>query len=280
MRRFPLFFATALSTLGTGARAADISAWFAPGTLKIMRNTTPAAAAQTWELTAARNEVEACQLVLASDEPVQGLTVALSQPQDVKENGGLKLSLFRVEYVPAKREKIPFPDPLPPLTGPIDLQAHQTQPIWISVRVPNLHIDMDAMSHRTLPWQQKREGFQGLLYWQTTYWEKKFIQDPWQEMDTIGTGYYGDGSLLYPGNKVGVNGPVTSVRLEVLRDGLKDYDYLALTDRWLGPDATPGYVAKIVRGLTDFEHDPLKLESVRRELGAALEKAAAAPCRS
>ena len=45
----------------------------------------------------------------------------------------------------------------------------------------------------------------------------------------------GDGMLLYPGNKVGIDGPVGSLRLEVFRDGLEDFDYLALADQRLGP---------------------------------------------
>jgi hypothetical protein len=53
-------------------------------------------------------------------------------------------------------------------------------------------------------------------------------------MDTIGTGFYGDGSLLYPGKKVGIDGPVSSLRLEVLRDGLEAFDYLAGRPRTRG----------------------------------------------
>jgi hypothetical protein len=85
----------------------------------------------------------------------------------------------------------------------------------------------------------------------------------------------GDGMLLYPGNKVGIDGPVGSLRLEVLRDGLEDFDYLALADQRLGPDASRPFIARIARTLTDYERDPLKLEAVRRALGAALEKATA-----
>ena len=90
---------------------------------------------------------------------------------------------------------------------------------------------------------------------------------PWQNMDTIGFGVYGDGSLLYPGKKVGIDGPVSSLRLEVLRDGLEDFDYVAMADRLLGPDITKGYVARIARNLTDYERDPMKLEQVRHSSG-------------
>ena len=81
------------------------------------------------------------------------------------------------------------------------------------------------------------------------YWEKKFVADPWYDMDTLGTGYYGDGSLLYPGKKVGIDGPVGSIRLEALRDGIEDFDYLTLADQKLGPAATKSFVARIAGGV-------------------------------
>jgi hypothetical protein len=137
----------------------------------------------------------------------------------------------------------------------------------------NMQIDQNAMAHRVLLWQQKREGIEGLLYWHTTYWDKKFTADPWLNMDTIGTGFYGDGSLLYPGKKVGIDGPVGSLRLETLRDSLEDFDYLTLADRLLGPDVTNSYIVKIARSSTDYQRDPIQFEKFRRKLAAALEKA-------
>jgi len=71
----------------------------------------------------------------------------------------------------------------------------------------NLQIDQNAMAHRTLLWQQKREDIQGLLYWHTTYWDSKFIQDPWRNMDTLGDEHYGDGSLLYPATRSALTAP-------------------------------------------------------------------------
>ena len=49
---------------------------------------------------------------------------------------------------------------------------------------------------------------------------------------------YGDGSLLYNGNKVEVDGACGSIRLEAFRDGIEDYDlimmaYEALGEKWI-----------------------------------------------
>ena len=118
------------------ARADDVSVWFAPSASKIMRDAAPLPSAQQWSLAAARNEVESCQLVLLSDSPLAGVTVSVSPLQHADGKSRLTPELFKVEYVPVKKERIPFPDPLPPLLGPLALQPHQAQPIWISVRVP------------------------------------------------------------------------------------------------------------------------------------------------
>lgn len=144
----------------------------------------------------------------------------------------------------------------------------------------NFFVDMPALAHRTLFWNQKREGVEGLLYWSTTWWNPDAgARDPWTDMATvkdINPHIYGDGSLLYPGKKVGVDGPVSSQRLEVIRDGLEDFDYLTLADQRLGPGAGAAWAAKIGRSLTDWERDPAVLERVRRELGDALEQATVA----
>ena len=46
-----------------------------------------------------------------------------------------------------------------------------------------------------------------------------------------------------------------------------------VADRRIGPEATKTYIARLVKSLTEYELDPMKLEQVRRELGAELEKA-------
>ncbi len=504
-----LISALALSGLTCRPAAKEpITAWFAPSALKVMRDARPAAEPPLrWDLAAARSEVEGCQLVLLSGLPVRGVTVSVSGLSSGRTR--LEASLFKVAYVPCRREKILYPDPLPPLTGAFDLEPGQAQPVWISVRVPkdarpgvykgtvevrtasrrrrfplsvrvwdfalpdtpacqtafgisyemaadfegvkldspegramagryyeymlahraspmllpvdlaspeavpylddprmtsflipigkksdeelaslirhlqdggrfskgyfyevdepitkpafdalaaytdrlrriepryravtpfwgnpdwdpalktadvmlgrvniwcphylyfdafpeireflkrrrssgettwwyicnnprrsmnNIQIDMPAVPHRVLFWQQKREGLQGFLFWSINYWSRRYIQDPWLDQDVLDDDLYGDGSLVYPGAKAGVPGPVGSLRMEVIRDGLEDFDYFALAEERLGAGTAMAFVTRIARSLKDFDDDPLKLEAVRRELGAAIEKASA-----
>ena len=137
----------------------------------------------------------------------------------------------------------------------------------------NYFIEMSGMSHRMLAWQQKKFNVEGLLYWGTTVWDTSSTVDPWEDMATvksINPKIYGDGSLLYPGRKVGVDGPVTSVRLEIIRDGLEDYEYLAQYERRYGPERVQDLVGRLVTSLTEFERDASALELLRAELAGAL----------
>lgn len=141
----------------------------------------------------------------------------------------------------------------------------------------NFFVDMSAISHRMLFWHQKREGIEGLLYWNTTYWNPaEGCEDPWKSMMTvksISPSIFGDGSLLYPGTTVGIDGPVSSLRLEVIRDGIEDFDYLCMAEEMLGEQAVAGFVKRLAKTLTDYETDCWKLEAVRRDLGQAIESA-------
>ena len=138
----------------------------------------------------------------------------------------------------------------------------------------NFFVDMDGIDHRILFWQQKMFGVQGLLYWNTIWWDPNSTQDPWEDIATvknINPQVYGDGSLVYPGKRAGVYGPVTSIRLELICDGTEDYEYLTLYEKEFGENATQEAIRELTRGLTEFEKDPKKLEAVRDRIARALD---------
>jgi hypothetical protein len=60
------------------ASAQNFVAWFAPSESRVMRDAAPSQGHRERSLAAARNEVEACQLVLASDQLVQSVAVSVS----------------------------------------------------------------------------------------------------------------------------------------------------------------------------------------------------------
>ena len=111
----------------------------------------------------------------------------------------------------------------------------------------NFLVDMSAMSHRVLLWQQRRLGMQGLLYWCTTYWNANTgCVDPWTNMMTVAdlspNCLWGRIGFYTPAKKSELMGPVSSFRLEMIREGLEDFDYFTISDKVLGPEVTQSYV--------------------------------------
>ena len=134
----------------------------------------------------------------------------------------------------------------------------------------------DGVDHRILMWMQKLYDVQGLLYWASTWWAPAVIKDVWENLATvpeIDPNIYGVGSLFYPGSKVGLAGPVGSIRLECIRDGLEDFDYLTLLERKIGAENTKAMVRRLVRGMTDYEHSPRRLQMMRRQIARLLQQA-------
>ncbi len=105
----------------------------------------------------------------------------------------------------------------------------------------NFFIDQPAIDHRVLFWQARQKGATGLLLWVVSYWKglpgptsagARFPEVPVrfaENMDSYQTwGTNGDGTLIWPGLDMT---PYPSIRLEVIRDGIEDYEYLALLSR-------------------------------------------------
>ncbi len=99
-------------------------------------------------------------------------------------------------------------------------------------------------------------------------------------------GFNGDGRFLYPGD----NGPVSTIRLENLTDGLEDYEYFwvlrDLTERLdrheLGQTATGRALLESARmclavpestiaSLTKFTTDPRELARIRERVADSIE---------
>ena len=86
---------------------------------------------------------------------------------------------------------------------------------------PNLVIDTDTIDYRIVPWLCWKYDIKGFLYWCVNWWP---YVDPFKDTNNTQWGQNGNGLLYYPGPE----GPMASIRLEVLRDGLEDYEYLYL----------------------------------------------------
>jgi hypothetical protein len=116
-------------------------------------------------------------------------------------------------------------------------------------------IDLDAINLRMWLWGSWKHQLKGILVWETTYWNSTaaspegYLQNPWEEAMSYVTGYgwplgkqtiwgNGDGRFFYPLNRDPNNDqraftgkPVPSMRLELLRDGIEDYEYFKILEK-------------------------------------------------
>lgn len=95
---------------------------------------------------------------------------------------------------------------------------------------PTYHIDDTLISARVLSWMQADYDIQGNLYWATNSWSGGFDGVNYytylEEYYETVAGDNGEGRLLYPGKKYNVDGPLASVRMEAIRDGLEEYEII------------------------------------------------------
>ena len=92
-------------------------------------------------------------------------------------------------------------------------------------------IESPALDSRIVFWMNWKYGVDAFLYHNVSYWgdniknatcDQRWPDIPW--VANLG-GYNGDGYLTYPGPDMG---PLSSIRLENVRDGIEDYDYFAI----------------------------------------------------
>ncbi len=173
-----------------------------------------------------------------------------------------------------------------------------------------LFIDHPAIDFRMWLWQTYKYDVEGILIWTTNYWTsgcaypEPNYQNPWEDPMSYVSGYStpvgtkrhwgnGDGRFIYPPNQKGaqdkttqyLSGPVNSIRWEILREGIEDFEYLwqlrhavrTLEKRGVtGPDVEQAKRLTVIpdqicKSLTEFTWDPKPLYEHRLKVGLALE---------
>ncbi|MDT8401112.1 MAG: DUF4091 domain-containing protein [Bacteroidales bacterium] len=134
---------------------------------------------------------------------------------------------------------------------------------WLS-----LFIDHDAINMRMWLWITYAWKLNGILVWSSNYWDSYsaspagYLQNPWTEPASFVQGYgwpygkqtlwgNGDGRLFYPPNKdpnndknIYLTGPVPSIRLEFLRQGIEDYEYLLMLENLVNKNVNQDHPLK------------------------------------
>ncbi|MDO4575113.1 MAG: DUF4091 domain-containing protein [Planctomycetia bacterium] len=142
----------------------------------------------------------------------------------------------------------------------------------------NIMFHNPLIEARLLGWQSWEQRYDGLLYWGVNIWFYDTKNQPFDPEASLfpkfktnwtyaGREIYGDGILFYPGTD---EKPLDSIRLENLRDGLEDYEYLvrfAKTD----PDAAVEHCHAVMKSPREFTRDANVLSEQRRKIAEALE---------
>ncbi len=95
---------------------------------------------------------------------------------------------------------------------------------------PGIMIEFPNIDARMMFWMCFKYNAEGFLYWGTTHWDlnckddKRWPEVPWITYNRQ-PGHNGCGYLIYPGPD---GTPLSSIRLETVRDGIEDYEYLYL----------------------------------------------------
>lgn len=128
----------------------------------------------------------------------------------------------------------------------------------------NWFVEYPAVEARLLWWMTYRWRSSGFLYYTMNRWPNSDAPmrfDGNNKTDWNPASYEtanGDGCLFYPGPE----GPITSVRLENVRDGLEDYELL----RMLGGEDADFLCDRLIRSLTDYARDVEEFAGVRKAL--------------
>ncbi len=155
---------------------------------------------------------------------------------------------------------------------------------WYVTRYPHypeitLSISDPGVDHRIFFWQQKLYNVDGFLYYAVNDWFQKASDGTWgwdkkKEVSTDSyTPYtvYGNGVLVYHGGKIGkFHEPVEALRLEQIRDGIEDYDYLTLLDEKFGEGTSTLLIKQITTSLGNFKSDIDLFTTLRIAVGNLL----------
>lgn len=170
----------------------------------------------------------------------------------------------------------------------------------------SLFIDHDDINMRMWLWLSYKYHLTGILIWSANYWNSTtasptgFWQNPWEDPMSYTVGYglpygkqvgwgNGDGRFFYPPNRDPgdrsakyLDGPVPCLRLEKIRDGIEDYEYLLLLEKAANEDGGKhkklikearnllNLPASLVTGPTEYDKDPQSLIQYRNKIGELL----------
>ena len=168
-------------------------------------------------------------------------------------------------------------------------------------------IENTGLQTKMLFWQLYQNDITGYLYYGTNNWSEydsyngSFVDNTvtgsmtglgWKtNKHPYSTGYsiYGNGTLFYGASQAKIMGTsyIGSLRVEIMRDGIEEYQMLTMLEDLKGKDAAKAVVAKVSKNVVNYLSMPAFstsawssdmdeydiMASVRKELGNAVEAA-------
>ena len=137
---------------------------------------------------------------------------------------------------------------------------------------PNFFLKNDWIEMRAIPWLTWQHQLHGVLHWSYANWNRNPFEDVYCGQPFAA----GDCFMVYPGSE----GPITSVRWEIFREGAQDFEYLKLFHEGLRrlpkkrrePLAQQvAAVVKRVTGLVTYSRNYANYHAAQQRLGEAIE---------
>jgi hypothetical protein len=147
---------------------------------------------------------------------------------------------------------------------------HSTRPPYFNP----ITLDHPGVESKLTGWFLWKYRVRGLAYYSMNNWSK----NPWT--DPLNTNHNGDLFMLYPPSSANTNITygsnshrfVPSIRFELMRDSLEDYEYLYMLNGGKQPavgtaNAADTQAGKIISGLTSYSRDSGFMYNLRRLIG-------------
>lgn len=134
-------------------------------------------------------------------------------------------------------------------------------------KAPFWQIDFAPVQFRAPFWVSWHYDVKGFLYWSSIYWTEG--QDPWTTPH-FRDQYWGEGMLLYPGKKVGLSGPVGSIRLKLIRESLEDFEYMTLAAQQGHQAEVDEIVDSLTQSFDDWSDNPEAYQAGRAKIAALI----------
>lgn len=134
----------------------------------------------------------------------------------------------------------------------------------------NWMLENPLIESRLIWWQTFDYDVEGMLYWAVNYWEFKNNDTIIKDTDgpridwslSPGGNLNGDGILLYPG----VNGPIGSIRLDNIRDGIEDTELLYSLSAKSGKSAVTKLLRRVTQSRTEFSRNTVDITKTREKI--------------